>query len=70
MECRTTSLTHAQRWILADVDAGKIPLEEVFARGEELLRERMGPPAVADSPVAGSPPPPHWDFDSRKERRE
>ena len=31
----------AQRSILADVDAGKISQEELFARAEELLEERM-----------------------------
>jgi pyruvate-ferredoxin/flavodoxin oxidoreductase len=31
----------AQKAILADVDAGKIPMEELFARGHELVRERM-----------------------------
>src|SRR5258705_4314721 len=30
----------AQRSILADVDAGKISQEDLFARGEELMRER------------------------------
>jgi hypothetical protein len=30
----------AQRSILADVDAGKISHEDLFARGEELMRER------------------------------
>jgi pyruvate-ferredoxin/flavodoxin oxidoreductase len=38
----------AQRSILADVDAGKIPREELFARAEELMRERTkrGPAVV------------------------
>jgi pyruvate-ferredoxin/flavodoxin oxidoreductase len=31
----------AQRSILADVDAGKISKEELFARGEQLLKERL-----------------------------
>ena len=31
----------AQRSILADVDAGKISKEELFARAEELLKERL-----------------------------
>jgi pyruvate-ferredoxin/flavodoxin oxidoreductase len=31
----------AQRSILADVDAGKLSKEELFARGAELVRERM-----------------------------
>ena len=37
----------AQRSILADVDAGRISREELFARGEELLRERSGAAAGA-----------------------
>ena len=37
----------AQRSILADVDAGKISREELFARGEELLRDRLQPASVA-----------------------
>ncbi len=37
----------AQKAILADVDAGKLPLEELFTRGHELVRERIaGPVAV------------------------
>jgi pyruvate-ferredoxin/flavodoxin oxidoreductase len=32
----------AQKAILADVDAGKISHDELFTRGEELLRERLG----------------------------
>jgi pyruvate-ferredoxin/flavodoxin oxidoreductase len=32
----------AQRAILAEVDAGKLPLEELFARGHELVKERLG----------------------------
>ncbi|HUV70621.1 MAG TPA: 2-oxoacid:acceptor oxidoreductase family protein [Terracidiphilus sp.] len=37
----------AQKAILADVDAGKLPVEELFARGHELVRERIaGPVAV------------------------
>ncbi|MGC9158627.1 MAG: 2-oxoacid:acceptor oxidoreductase family protein [Terracidiphilus sp.] len=31
----------AQRALLAEVDAGKLPVEELFARGHELIRERM-----------------------------
>ncbi len=31
----------AQRSILADVDAGKVSKEELFARGEQLLKERL-----------------------------
>jgi pyruvate-ferredoxin/flavodoxin oxidoreductase len=32
----------AQKAILAEVDAGKLPLEELFARGHELIAERIG----------------------------
>jgi len=32
----------AQKAILADFDAGKIPVDQLFARGEELLQERLG----------------------------
>ena len=32
----------AQKAILADVDAGKLPLEELLARGHELVKERLG----------------------------
>jgi pyruvate-ferredoxin/flavodoxin oxidoreductase len=31
----------AQKAILAEVDAGKLPLEELFARGHELVTERL-----------------------------
>jgi pyruvate-ferredoxin/flavodoxin oxidoreductase len=31
----------AQRSLLADFDAGKLAREELFARGEELLKERL-----------------------------
>src|SRR5437762_8806484 len=47
----------AQRSILADVDAGKIAKEELFARAEELLKERM-PSAAAHKPAAPQPRPP------------
>jgi len=33
----------AQKAVLADVDAGKIKLDELFARGHELVRERTNP---------------------------
>jgi pyruvate-ferredoxin/flavodoxin oxidoreductase len=37
----------AQKAILADVDAGKLPMDELFTRGHELVRERIaGPVAV------------------------
>jgi pyruvate-ferredoxin/flavodoxin oxidoreductase len=60
----------AQRSILADVDAGKLTLEELFARGEAILKERIKSnvsipagdpkprPAVvppAATPAAGAP---------------
>ncbi|HEX4319494.1 MAG TPA: 2-oxoacid:acceptor oxidoreductase family protein [Acidobacteriaceae bacterium] len=32
----------AQKAILADVDAGKIPVDELLSRGDELLQERLG----------------------------
>jgi pyruvate-ferredoxin/flavodoxin oxidoreductase len=32
----------AQKAILADVDAGKLPVEELLKRGDELLQERLG----------------------------
>jgi pyruvate-ferredoxin/flavodoxin oxidoreductase len=31
----------AQKAILADVEAGKLPLEELFSRGHELVKERL-----------------------------
>ena len=37
----------AQRSILADVDAGKISKQELFARGEQLMRDRLQPAGVA-----------------------
>jgi pyruvate-ferredoxin/flavodoxin oxidoreductase len=46
----------AHRSILADVDAGRISKEELFARAEELVRERMPPPAGAPArPSDGGP---------------
>jgi pyruvate-ferredoxin/flavodoxin oxidoreductase len=42
----------AQRSILADVDSGKLSKQELFARAEELLRERM----QHDSGGNGNPP--------------
>jgi pyruvate-ferredoxin/flavodoxin oxidoreductase len=36
----------AQRSILADVDAGKISKDELFARAEELMRERVKAPGA------------------------
>ena len=36
----------AQKSILADVDAGKISREELFARGQYLVKERQRPAGV------------------------
>jgi pyruvate-ferredoxin/flavodoxin oxidoreductase len=50
----------AQRAILADVDAGKITKEQLFAGAEELMKARLGKPAAhAPAPAAkpGVPPP-------------
>jgi pyruvate-ferredoxin/flavodoxin oxidoreductase len=44
----------AQRAILADVDAGKLSKEELFARGEQLLKERMQ--AASAAKAAERPP--------------
>ena len=41
----------AQRAILADVDAGKITKEQLFAGAEELMKARLGKPA-AHAPAA------------------
>jgi pyruvate-ferredoxin/flavodoxin oxidoreductase len=37
----------AQRALLADVDAGRISTADLFARGDELIRERSPKPAPA-----------------------
>jgi pyruvate-ferredoxin/flavodoxin oxidoreductase len=37
----------AQRAILADVDSGKLPLEELLTRGHELVKERLAAAAPA-----------------------
>jgi pyruvate-ferredoxin/flavodoxin oxidoreductase len=42
----------AQKSILADVDAGRLSKEELFARGEHLLKERMPKPAAAHKVAA------------------
>jgi pyruvate-ferredoxin/flavodoxin oxidoreductase len=54
----------AQRAILADVDAGKITKEQLFAGAEELMKARLGKPAThapaapaAAKPLASTPPP-------------
>jgi pyruvate-ferredoxin/flavodoxin oxidoreductase len=44
----------AQRSILADVDAGKISTEELFLRGEELLKERVRGPVPVSAAERGS----------------
>jgi len=31
----------AQRALLAEVDSGKLPLEELLTRGQELIKERL-----------------------------
>jgi pyruvate-ferredoxin/flavodoxin oxidoreductase len=41
----------AQRSILAEVDAGKMSKEELFARGEEILKERVKAPSPSPAPV-------------------
>jgi hypothetical protein len=47
----------AQRSVLADVDAGKISREELFARAEELMKERMMAGGISPaSPSHGSRP--------------
>jgi pyruvate-ferredoxin/flavodoxin oxidoreductase len=49
----------AQRAILADVDAGKITKEQLFAGAEELMKARLGKP-VTHAPAPAQPvvPPP------------
>jgi len=50
----------AQRAILADVDAGKITKEQLFAGAEELMKARLGKPAApahAAAPTAAPLPP-------------
>jgi pyruvate-ferredoxin/flavodoxin oxidoreductase len=47
----------AQRAILADVDAGRLSKEELFARADALLKERMPKPAPAHKPAAPPPRP-------------
>jgi pyruvate-ferredoxin/flavodoxin oxidoreductase len=37
----------AQKAILADVDAGKLSLDELFTRGHELVKEKLAAPAKA-----------------------
>jgi pyruvate-ferredoxin/flavodoxin oxidoreductase len=47
----------AQRAILADVDAGRISQEDLFAHGESLLKARMSGTS-AHKPVEQKPRPP------------
>jgi pyruvate-ferredoxin/flavodoxin oxidoreductase len=47
----------AQRSILADMDAGKIPKDVLFARAEELMKERMPKPAPVHQTAASGPRP-------------
>jgi pyruvate-ferredoxin/flavodoxin oxidoreductase len=46
----------AQRSILADVDAGRLSKEDLFARAEELMRERVKGPGAAQAPGAHKAP--------------
>ena len=41
----------AQRSLLADVDAGRISKDDLFARAEQLLKERMPAPAAVHKPA-------------------
>src|SRR6185312_6471954 len=47
----------AQRALLADVDAGKISRDELFANAEALLKSRMPGPAGAHKPAEAKPRP-------------
>jgi hypothetical protein len=46
----------AQRSVLADADAGKISREDLFARAEELMRERLK--GGIGAPASHGPRPP------------
>ena len=48
----------AQRAILAEVDAGKITKEQLFAGAEELMKARLGKPAAQAPAPAHTPAPP------------
>jgi len=47
----------AQRAVLADVDAGRISKEELFAHAEALLKARLGKPTAHGAPPPGAPRP-------------
>jgi hypothetical protein len=47
----------AQRSVLADVDAGRISMEELFARAEELIKERMKGGTSSQAPASHGPRP-------------
>jgi len=44
----------AQKAILAEVDAGKITKEQLFAGAEEMMKQRLGKPAAAHAPAAAA----------------
>jgi pyruvate-ferredoxin/flavodoxin oxidoreductase len=46
----------ARRSILGDVDAGRISKAELFARGEQLIRERLGDSGVLRQAERGIQP--------------
>src|SRR5207249_1809089 len=48
----------AQRSILADVDAGKISKEDLFARAEDLMKERVKGAAASPATLADHRPRP------------
>ena len=48
----------AQRSLLADVDAGKVSKEHLFAYAEQLLKERMPAAGGAHKPAAPTVAPP------------
>jgi hypothetical protein len=64
----------AQRALLAEVDAGRISKDELFAHAEELLKARMGgrpaPHKPAEPAVPRSAGAPGADTSHRPERPE
>lgn len=48
----------AQKAILAEVDAGKITQEQLFAGAEEMMKQRLGKPGAAHAPAAAAAPKP------------